>query len=125
MRDKFSERCFEKLPTLGFIFELHKCIADKGLHKKPLRHPGAHILGTDILGNDVLYRTFKGIRVALLIGGFTSLIVIPIALVIFLLSRTGKASGFVRAGLVVCGLIMLVLIVPLVAGFLGDTVGVA
>lgn len=55
--------------------------ASEGFYdKKPLRHPGAHILGTDILGNDVLYRTLKGIRVALLIGGFTSLIVIPIAL---------------------------------------------
>ena len=47
---------------------------------QPLAHPGRHLLGTDILGNDVLYRTFKGARVALLIGGFTSLIVIPIAL---------------------------------------------
>jgi peptide/nickel transport system permease protein len=47
---------------------------------EPLTHPARHLLGTDILGNDVLYRTFKGVRVALLIGGFTSLIVIPIAL---------------------------------------------
>ncbi len=47
---------------------------------KPLAHSARHLLGTDILGNDVLYRTFKGVRVALLIGGFTSLIVIPIAL---------------------------------------------
>lgn len=45
-----------------------------------LNHPGQHVLGTDILGNDVLYRTLKGVRVALLIGGLTSLIVIPIAL---------------------------------------------
>ena len=45
-----------------------------------LEHPGRHVLGTDILGNDVLYRTLKGVRVALLIGGLTSLIVIPIAL---------------------------------------------
>jgi peptide/nickel transport system permease protein len=46
----------------------------------PLRHPGVHLLGTDILGRDVVYRTLKGVRVALLIGGFTSLVVIPIAL---------------------------------------------
>jgi peptide/nickel transport system permease protein len=45
-----------------------------------LKHPGKHLLGTDILGRDVVYRAFKGVRVALLIGGFTSLIVIPIAL---------------------------------------------
>jgi peptide/nickel transport system permease protein len=46
----------------------------------PLRHPGAHLLGTDILGRDVVYRALKGVRVALLIGIFTSLIVIPLAL---------------------------------------------
>jgi GxxExxY protein len=37
-------------------------------------------LGTDILGRDVVYRTLKGVRVALLIGGLTSFVVIPIAL---------------------------------------------
>jgi peptide/nickel transport system permease protein len=47
---------------------------------QPLKHPGRHLLGTDILGRDVVYRALKGVRVALLIGGFTSLIVIPIAL---------------------------------------------
>jgi len=47
---------------------------------KPLAHPGAHWLGTDILGRDVVYRALKGVRIALLIGVFTSLIVIPIAL---------------------------------------------
>jgi peptide/nickel transport system permease protein len=46
----------------------------------PLNHPGGHLLGTDILGRDVLHLTLKGARVALLIGGFTSLIVIPLAL---------------------------------------------
>ena len=48
--------------------------------RKPLRYPGAHLLGTDILGRDVIYRALKGVRVALLIGAFTSLVVIPIAL---------------------------------------------
>jgi peptide/nickel transport system permease protein len=47
---------------------------------QPLKHPGAHLLGTDLLGRDVVYRTLKGARVALLIGGLTSLVVIPIAL---------------------------------------------
>ncbi|MGH7788980.1 MAG: ABC transporter permease [Candidatus Binatia bacterium] len=46
----------------------------------PLRHPGRHLLGTDILGRDVLLQTLKGVRVALLIGGLSSLIVVPIAL---------------------------------------------
>jgi len=46
----------------------------------PLRQPGTHVLGTDILGRDVFYLTLKGARVALLIGGLTSLIAIPLAL---------------------------------------------
>jgi peptide/nickel transport system permease protein len=46
----------------------------------PLARPGEHLLGTDILGRDVLYLTLKGARVALLIGGLTSLITIPLAL---------------------------------------------
>jgi peptide/nickel transport system permease protein len=46
----------------------------------PLEHPGSHLLGTDLLGRDVLYLTFKGVRVALLIGSLTSLIAIPFAL---------------------------------------------
>jgi len=45
-----------------------------------LRHPGSHPLGTDIIGRDVLFLALKGARVALLIGGFTSLIAIPLAL---------------------------------------------
>jgi peptide/nickel transport system permease protein len=45
-----------------------------------LQHPGRHVLGTDILGRDVLYLSLKGARVALLIGGLTSLIAIPLAL---------------------------------------------
>ena len=35
-------------------------------------------------------------------------IVIPIALAVFLFSRTGGARWFVRSGLVICGLVMLV-----------------
>jgi peptide/nickel transport system permease protein len=46
----------------------------------PLRHPGRHLLGTDILGRDVFQQALKGARVALLVGGLTTLIVIPIAL---------------------------------------------
>jgi peptide/nickel transport system permease protein len=53
-----------------------------------LRHPGQHWLGTDILGRDVLHMTLKGARVALLIGGLTSLIVIPLALLL------GMSAGY-------------------------------
>jgi peptide/nickel transport system permease protein len=53
-----------------------------------LSHPGAHLFGTDILGRDVLHLTLKGARVALLIGGRTSLIVIPLALLM------GVSAGY-------------------------------
>lgn len=46
----------------------------------PLVHPGRHLLGTDILGRDVLLLTLQGARVALLVGGLTCLIAIPLAL---------------------------------------------
>ncbi len=45
-----------------------------------LERPGSHPFGTDILGRDVLYLTLKGAKVALLIGGLTSLVAIPLAL---------------------------------------------
>ncbi len=54
----------------------------------PLVHPGTHILGTNILGQDVLYMTLKGAKVALLIGGLTSLISIPLALLF------GMSAGY-------------------------------
>jgi peptide/nickel transport system permease protein len=56
--------------------------------KAPLRYPGRHLLGTDILGRDVLHLTLKGARVALLIGGLTSLIVLPVALLF------GMSAGY-------------------------------
>jgi peptide/nickel transport system permease protein len=54
----------------------------------PLDHPGRHLLGTDILGRDVLHLTLDGTRIALLVGGFTSLIVIPLALLV------GVSAGY-------------------------------
>jgi peptide/nickel transport system permease protein len=55
---------------------------------RPLRHPGSHLLGTDILGRDVLFVTLKGVRIALLVGGLTTLITIPLALL------AGVFAGF-------------------------------
>ena len=42
---------------------------------KPLK--GRHLLGTDLLGKDVLLQTLKGCKTALIIGGLTSLLYIP------------------------------------------------
>ncbi len=55
---------------------------------KPLRHPGSHPMGTDLIGRDVVYLALKGVRVAILIGGLTSLIAIPLSLLF------GIAAGY-------------------------------
>lgn len=46
----------------------------------PLTYPGRHYLGTDLVGNDVLYNTLRGVRPALIIGGLTTIILIPFAM---------------------------------------------
>lgn len=63
----------------------------------PLTHPGRHLLGTDIIGRDVLHLTLEGSRVALLIGGLTTLIVIPVALLFGISAgyRGGRWDDFV------------------------------
>ena len=46
----------------------------------PLEYPRTHLLGTDKVGSDVFYRALKGVRTALIIGGFTTLIAVPFAI---------------------------------------------
>ena len=55
---------------------------------EPVSHPlqGKHVLGTDGVGEDTLYLTLKGCRTALIIGGLTSLIVTPLALLFGMLA---------------------------------------
>lgn len=45
-----------------------------------LNHPGRHLFGTNRIGNDVLYVTLKSIRTGMIIGAFTTLLVIPFAI---------------------------------------------
>lgn len=45
-----------------------------------LKNPGRHLLGTDRVGNDVLYLALKGVRTGMIIGAFTTLLVIPFAI---------------------------------------------
>jgi ABC-type dipeptide/oligopeptide/nickel transport system permease subunit len=45
-----------------------------------LEHPNKHMLGTDRVGNDVLYLAIKGVRTGIIIGAFTTILVIPFAL---------------------------------------------
>ncbi len=51
---------------------------------EPLR--GHHLLGTDALGKDVFFETLRACRTALIIGGVTSLIYIPIGTLLGILS---------------------------------------
>lgn len=43
---------------------------------------GYHVLGTDKVGEDVLYQALKSIRTAVIIGTVTTLIILPLALVL-------------------------------------------
>ncbi len=71
------DRAFGEFDEKGFSAPL---ASREFYDDSPLHHPKEHLLGTNILGQDVLYVTLKGARVALLIGGLTSLITIPLAL---------------------------------------------
>lgn len=51
---------------------------------QPLK--GRHWLGTDVFGKDVLLHTLKGCRTALIIGGLTSIIYIPLGTLMGLLA---------------------------------------
>ncbi len=54
----------------------------------PLKHPRTHLLGTDKAGGDILFRALKGVRTALIIGGLTTFIAIPFAILF------GVVAGF-------------------------------
>ena len=49
------------------------------VHKR-LNYPGRHLLGTDIIGADVLVLSLKSIRTGIVIGFLTTLLAIPFAL---------------------------------------------
>lgn len=53
-----------------------------------LIRPGAHPLGTDQVGDDVLYKSIKSVRTGLIIGGMTTLIAIPFAILL------GMTAGY-------------------------------
>ena len=60
--------------------------------KPALKHPGKHLCGTDIIGDDVLVLAIKSIRTGLIVGVLTTLIAIPFALFFGLTS--GYFGGF-------------------------------
>jgi peptide/nickel transport system permease protein len=64
-----------------------------GFNPKPLRAPGTHLLGTDGVGADTLYRTIKGVKTAVTIGTLTLLISAPLAITLGLIAGYfGKAA---------------------------------
>jgi peptide/nickel transport system permease protein len=83
----------------------------------PLAHPGRHLLGTDILGRDVVHQTLEGARIALLVGGLTSLIAIPLALLFgvsagYFGGRIDDAVFFVMSVLAsIPGLLLLIVLI--------------
>ncbi|SDY94606.1 ABC transporter permease [Nitrosomonas sp. Nm58] len=68
--------------TLGLIAVLLGMIVALSAHY--------HVLGTDKVGQDVLYQSLKSIRTGLLIGTLTTLIMLPFALLL------GIAAGYFR-----------------------------
>jgi peptide/nickel transport system permease protein len=71
--------------------------ASSGRVRFSLRELGHHPLGTDNLGRDVLQRLIQGARVAFLVGVVTSLIAIPIGVILGLLAGYfgGRVDDFI------------------------------
>lgn len=67
----------------------NQSLTDTKPHPDPL-NSHRHVLGTEALGKDVLVQTLKGCRTALIIGGFTSAIYIPLG------ALAGIFAGYFR-----------------------------
>ena len=87
--------------SIGFFLTVHRC-SRKGEQRVPVRRglkvggflavlailagviaslsAEVHVLGTDQVGQDVLYRSLKGCRVGLVVGTLTTLIATPLAI---------------------------------------------
>ena len=70
------------LATLGVILVLGFAVAALA--------QGYHVLGTDKVGEDVLYQALKGIRTGLVIGTLTTLVMLPAAILL------GIMAGYFR-----------------------------
>lgn len=73
------------LIPLGFILITLCVVASLASHY--------HVLGTDMIGKDVLYQSLKSIRTALVIGTLTTLVMLPFALLLGLMA--GYFKGWV------------------------------
>lgn len=73
------------LITLLILLMLIGCVSSLASHY--------HVLGTDKVGQDILYQSLKSIRVALVIGTLTTLIMLPFALLLGIMA--GYFSGWI------------------------------
>ena len=73
------------LITLLILLMLIGCVSTLATHY--------HVLGTDKVGQDILYQSLKSIRVALVIGTLTTLIMLPFALLLGIMA--GYFSGWI------------------------------
>ena len=75
-RTSFLDTAFRNVPLEeGYSAPMARTTFDERA-PKPLK--GFHLLGTDLLGKDVLLQTLKGCKTALIIGGLTTLLYLPI-----------------------------------------------
>lgn len=82
-RLRLSKEKTYSAPLDDVQFSKETVVNDKGEIARdypPLKHPGKHLLGTDRVGNDVLYQGLKGVRTGMILGAFTMLLVIPLAI---------------------------------------------
>jgi peptide/nickel transport system permease protein len=73
------------LITLLILLMLISCVSTLATHY--------HVLGTDKVGQDILYQSLKSIRVALVIGTLTTLIMLPFAFLLGIMA--GYFSGWI------------------------------
>ncbi|PXW91368.1 peptide/nickel transport system permease protein [Nitrosomonas sp. Nm84] len=73
------------LITLFILLLLIGCVSQLATHY--------HVLGTDKVGQDILYQSLKSIRVALVIGTLTTLIMLPFALLLGIMA--GYFKGWI------------------------------
>jgi peptide/nickel transport system permease protein len=78
------ERIFKRVPQERTYSAPWASISTGDPH--PQKLIGKHLLGTDGNGQDVLVQTLRGCRTAFIIGGFTSLISTPLALIFGMLA---------------------------------------
>ena len=104
----------------------------KTLLSKPTPLRGTHLLGTDTLGKDVLVETLRACRTALIIGGLTSAVYIPIGTLLGILAgyfrrRTDDVVTYLFSVIAsVPAIIMLVAIISVIGkGFFAMIVALA